>query len=97
MSNILIWKWTVGVLLTMLMSAGSWAFIDTRTAIKDNASDLNKLTQVVTRMSEGLIVRVENADKLHAQLAATDEKLTVAINQLTIVVAKIQSRMENQK
>lgn len=88
------WKWAVGVLATLVVTLISAAVFDMRAATQQNTTAINTLLRVTAEMSVDLKVRVAHADKLHEQMATTDERLTKALDELRLLVAQHLARTE---
>jgi len=88
------WKWVVGVLVTLVITLISAAVFDMRAATQQNTNAIGTLLRVTAEMAVDLKVRMAHADKLHEQMAATDERLTKTVEDLRLLVAQHLARSE---
>lgn len=88
------WKWLVGILTGLVLTLSSAAVFDMRQATYDNTAAISALMRVTAEMSTDLKIRVAHADRLHEQMAATDERLTKALDDLRLLVAQHLARTE---
>ncbi len=88
------WKWAVGVLATLVITLVSAAVFDMRAATQQNTTAISTLLRVTAEMAMDLRVRVAHADKLHEQMAATDERLTKTVDDLRLLLAQHLARTD---
>lgn len=88
------WKWLVGILATLVFSLVSAAMYDVRRTTHENTTAITALVRVTAEMATDLKVRVAHADRLHEQMATTDERLTKAVDDLRLLVAQHLAKTE---
>ena len=91
------WKWAVGVLAALVLSLVTGAMYDVRRTTHENTAAIGALLRVTAEMSADLKVRVAHADRLHEQMATTDERLTKTVEDLRLLVAQHLARTEKEK